>query len=151
MPGTGRKSNDYTDINYDAITMKIDAVTIVYDVTQPRGASAAAIGKAVSFAAAADTVQLASDGEALCGVLLQVTADGFCTVQHRGFAPLPAGASATVTPGTQAVGALGAASAKGYIRNAASGTPAELVRRGPYIWNNADLNNVWVDFGGSAT
>src|SRR5215471_13323971 len=103
MPGTGRKQNDYTDINYDAITMKIDNVTIVYDVTQVRGASSAAIGKAVGWAAAADTVQLVADGDAICGVLLEVFADGFCTVQHRGFAPLPAGTSATVTPGLPAV------------------------------------------------
>jgi len=117
MPGTGRKQNDYTDINYDAITMKIDNVTIVYDVTQVRGASSAAIGKAVGWAAAADTVQLCADGDAICGVLLEVFADGFCTVQHRGFAPLPAGTSATVTPGLPAVGALLSA-AKGYIRQA---------------------------------
>jgi len=148
MPGTGRKQNDYTDINYDAITMKIDNATIVFDATQVRGASATMIGKAVSYAAAADTVQLCSDGDALAGVLLEVFADGFCTVQHRGFVAIPAGLSATVTPGTQAVGATGTAAAKGYIRNANSATAAELVRRGPIIWNNADLNNVWVDFGG---
>jgi hypothetical protein len=147
MPGTGRKQNDYTDINYDAITMKIDAVTITYDVTQVRGASAAMIGKAVGPAAAADTVELVSDGEAVLGTLIEVFADGFCTVQHRGFTPLPAGQAATVTVGTQIVGALGAASAKGYIRSANSATAAELIKRGPYIINNADVNNVWCDLG----
>jgi len=147
MPGVGRKQNDYTDINYDAITMKIDAVTIVYDVTQIRGASAAAIGKAVGMAAAADTVELAADGECVIGTLIEVFADGFCTVQHRGFTPLPAGQAATVTVGTQILGALGPASARGYIRSANSATAAELIRRGPYIINNADLNNVWCDLG----
>jgi hypothetical protein len=147
MPGTGRKQNDYTDINYDAITMKIDAATITYDVTQVRGASAAMIGKAVGPAAAADTVELVSDGEAVLGTLIEVFADGFCTVQHRGFTPLPAGQAATVTVGTQIVGALGAASAKGYIRSANSATAAELIKRGPYIINNADVNNVWCDLG----
>lgn len=151
MPGTGRKQNDYTDINYDAITMKIDNVTITYDVTQVRGASATMIGKAVGYAAAADTVQLVSDGDAIAGVLLEVFQDGFCTVQHRGFAPLPLGNAATATPGVAAVGALGTAAAKGYIRNANSATAAELVRKGPYIWNNADANNIWVDLGGGPT
>lgn len=152
MPA-GRKQVDYTDIRYDAITMKIDGVTIVHDGTRARGASAAMLDKAVSLSAN-DTVQLTADGEAVFGKLLKVESDGFCTVQRWGIASLPAGAAATVTLGRSIVGALGAANARGYVRQTVSPagvyTQAELVEqargRGTII-NNADTAAVVVDLG----
>ncbi len=145
MPA-GRNQVDYTDIRYDALTMKIDGVTIVYDATKARGGAAAMLDKAVSLSAD-DTVQLASDGEAVFGKLIQVESDGFATVQRWGMATLPAGASATVTRGNRVVGALGASSAKGYIRDAAAATAAELVRARGNIVNIADTTAVVVDLG----
>jgi hypothetical protein len=147
MAATGRQAIAFDDQRYNAQTFWADAVTIVFDATQPGGAAATMIGKAVSFAATADTVQLAADGEAIVGKLLKVEPDGACTVQNAGNTSLPAGTAATNTPGVVQVGALLVA-ARGYIRNAASGTPAETIRRGPICWDNADPTKIWVDFGG---
>jgi hypothetical protein len=72
----------------------------------------------------------------------------FDQTQAEGAAATMTGNAATITPGIRQVGALGAASALGYIRNANSAVAAELVRRGPYAWDNMDLNNVVVDLGG---
>ena len=116
-------------------TFKIDNSTIVYDSTKALGAATTMIGKAVSLSAD-DTVQLASDAEAVVGRLERVESDNKCVVRTFGFMELPGGDSATVTRGTAIVGALGAASAKGYIRSAASGTAAELIKcRGRIIRN----------------
>jgi hypothetical protein len=65
-------------------------------------------------------------------------------VQIEGGMTLPGGASATLTRGSAIVGALGASSAKGYIRSAASGTAAELIKARGMIFNNADTANVAV-------
>jgi hypothetical protein len=145
MPA-GRKQVDYTDIRYDAITMKIDNSTIVYDGTQARGAAATMLDKAVTLSAD-DTVALCADGDYVFGKLLKVEADGFCTVQRWGMATLPAGASAAVTRGKKIVGALGASSAKGYIREVATATAAELGRQRGEIINSADTTAVVVDLG----
>jgi len=72
---------------------------------------------AVTFSAD-DTVALAADGDAVVGKLIKVEGDLKCSVRVHGFVTLPAGASATVTRGKKIVGALGASSAKGYIRDA---------------------------------
>jgi len=116
---------DFEGIHGAYSTYKTDGVTIVYDATQPGGAAAATLGKAVSLSAAG-TVQLASDGEAIVGKLLKVEADNKATVQDAGFVSLPAGNAASVTLGLKVVGALGAAAAKGYIREVASATAAEI-------------------------
>lgn len=144
MPA-GRNQVAYDGIGYDAITVKIDNSSIVYDQTQAGGAAAAMIGKAVTWAAD-DTVALCADGDYVLGKLLKVTDDGFATVQNDGFLTLPAGLAATVTRGTKIVGATGAAGAKGYIRNAASATAAELVKMNGQIVNVADPTAVMVDF-----
>lgn len=124
---TGRNQVDYTGIGYAAIAQKIDGVTIVSDRLAVNGAAATMIGKAVSRSTD-DTVQLASDGEHIVGKLILVESDGFCTVQTEGYADFQLGASATVTKGHPIVGALGAASAKGFIRNAvAAGDEAGLL------------------------
>lgn len=106
-------------------TYKIDDSTITYDATKAGGS--AQVGLAVTFSAA-DTVALAADGDAIVGKLILVESDNKCNVMTEGTMALPGGASATLTLGTKIVGALGASSAKGYIRSAASGTAAELIK-----------------------
>jgi hypothetical protein len=155
MPA-GRNQVDYTDIRYDAITMKADGVTITFDATQPRGAAATMLDKAVSLSAN-DTVQLCADGDPVFGKLLKVEstpAGVFCTVQRWGMVTLPAGAAAVVTLGRSIVGALGAASARGYIRQTISAGAAyvqaeavEQARGRGQIVNNADTTAVVVDLG----
>ena len=145
MPA-GRRQVDYTDIRYGAITMKIDNSTIVFDGTKARGADATMLDKAVTLSAN-DTVALCADGDAVFGKLLKVESDGFCTVQRYGFATLPGGASATRTRGKKIVGALGASSAKGYIREVATGTAAGIGKQRGEIINTADTTAVVVDFG----
>lgn len=105
-------------------TYKIDNSTITHDATKANGS--AQVGLAVTFSAA-NTVALAADGDAVIGKLIQVEADDKATVQTDGTMTLPGGDSATLTLGTKIVGDLGASSAKGYIRSAASGTAAELL------------------------
>lgn len=116
--------SDGMDAHYS--TYSIDNSTIVYDSTKARGAATTMLDKAVSLSAA-KTVQLASDGEAVIGKLIKVEADNFATIQDRGYMEFPGGSAAALTRGKAIIGALGAASAKGYIREAASGTAAELV------------------------
>lgn len=95
-------------------TFIADNSTITYDATKAGGS--AAVGLAVIQTATADTVALTADGDPIFGKLILVEPDLKCTVQRRGFTTLPGGNGATLTVGTKAVGALGAASAKGYIR-----------------------------------
>lgn len=106
-------------------TYKIDNSTITYDATKAGGS--AQVGLAVTFSAA-DTVALAADGEAVMGKLILVESDDKCNVMTDGTMTLPGGNGATLTLGATIVGALNASSAKGYIRSAASGTAAELVK-----------------------
>lgn len=121
------------DVKYDEIapvfmTFKIDDSTITYSATETNGS--AAVGKAVALSAA-ETVELAGDGEEIVGKLISVEADNYCTVQVAGVMTLPGGSGATLTVGKKIVGDLGAASAEGYIREVATGTAAELgVARG---------------------
>lgn len=98
------------------LTFKIDNSTITYDATKANGAATTMIGMAVTLSAD-NTVALAVDGDAVIGKLISVEADLKCSVRVHGFVTLPAGASATVTRGKKIVGALGASSAKGYIRD----------------------------------
>lgn len=148
MPAPGRLAIGFDDQRYNAQTFWADNLTIVFDQAQNNGVPATMLGKAVTFAAAADTVALAADGDAVIGKLIKVEKDGACTVQNKGNATLPAGNAATVTPGRKLVGALGPAGARGYVRDAAAATAAEQSRMGPNCWDVMDLNNVVVDFGG---
>lgn len=143
---SGRNQVDYTDIRYDGLTVKIDNSTITFDATQPGGAAATMIGKAVTWSAD-DTVALVADGEYVLGKLIKVNADLTATVQKWGMATFPAGASASVTRGKKIVGALGPSSAKGYIREVATATAAELGRQRGEIVNTADTAAVVVDLG----
>ena len=118
----------HTDNDAHYETYKIDNSTITYDATQVDGS--AQVGLAVTLSAD-DTVALAADGEAILGKLIKVEPDLKCSVQDGGYMTLPAGDSATTTRGKKIVGDLGAASAKGYIREVATATAAELgVARG---------------------
>ena len=117
----------------DYRTYKIDDSTITYDATKAGGS--AQVGLAVTFSAD-DTVALTADGDAVIGKLILVEADDKCNVMTDGTMTLPGGDGATLTLGATIVGALGAANAKGYIRSAASGTAAELVKARGRIENN---------------
>lgn len=110
----------------DYLTFKIDNSTIVYDSTKSGGS--AGVGLAVTMSADG-TVALAVDGDLVVGKLIRVQSDNFATVQVAGAMTLPGGNAATLTFGTRIVGALGAASAKGFIRTvtaAATPTAAEV-------------------------
>lgn len=110
-----RNTTAFDEIDAQSVTYLIDNSTITYDGTLANGAAATMIGKAVSFSAAR-TVQLASDAEPVVGKLISVESDNKANVQIDGFMELPGGASAGLTLGCTIVGALGAASAKGYVR-----------------------------------
>ena len=121
-------------------TYKIDDSTITYSATVAGGSSQ--VGLAVNFSTD-DTVQLAGDGEAIIGKLIKVSKDLKATVQVAGEMELPAGTGAALTLGKKIVGDLLVA-AKGYIREVATGTAAELGLCRGYIINNDDTANVWV-------
>jgi hypothetical protein len=137
-----RASIDFEGIDGHYTTFAIDGSTITFDVTQPRGAAATMIDKAVSMSAA-KTVQLAADGDHVIGRLERVESDGFCAVQDGGYTVLPGGTAAALTPGTRFVGAL-LGGARGYIRNAASGTAAEMNGPGNLIVDATDTTAVKV-------
>lgn len=69
-------------------------------------------------------------------------------MQDAGFVTLPAGTAATTTRGFRVVGALGASSAKGYIREVASATAAELNKGRGRIINTADATAVVINLNG---
>lgn len=138
---TGRLGVSLEGLGYEAASQIADNSTILYDGTLPNGS--ASIGLAVTLSAN-DTIALCADGDAVLGKLIKVESDLVCTVQYKGTMTLPAGASATVTRMTTIVGALGASSAKGCIRSAASGTAAELIKARGFIANNADTTKVVV-------
>jgi hypothetical protein len=97
--------------------MKIDASTITFDQTKTGGS--AQVGLAVTESAD-KTVALVQDGDPVLGKLVKVESGNFATIQHEGGMLLPGGQSATLTAGRKIVGALGAASARGYIRAVAA-------------------------------
>jgi len=119
----------FTDGMFDQVaTFIIDNSTITYSVAEVGGS--AQVGLAVALSAA-KTIELAGDGEEIIGKLLGVEADNTASVQIGGVVTLPGGNGAALTPGKKIVGALDAASAEGYIREANTATAAELgVARG---------------------
>lgn len=99
-----------------------DNSTVLYDATKANGSSQ--VGLAVTLTSG-DLIALAGDGEPIYGKLVQVEADGTCVIE-RGFGVvLPGGTSASLTRGKAIVGDL-LVSAKGYIREVATATAAEL-------------------------
>lgn len=126
-------------------TFLIDNATIVFDSTLAGGTAAATLNKAVSMSTD-KTIQLASDAEGVVGKMILVESDLKATVQIEGCCSLPGGSAATLTVMTGIVGALGAASAKGFIRSAASGAAAELLKMNGKIWDASDATAVVVNF-----
>lgn len=123
-----RKAVKFDGIDAKYATFVIDDSTITYDATKDNGSDQ--VGLAVTLSAA-DTIKLTEDAEAVIGKLIKVEADGYATVQVAGYMTLPGGASASLTRGKGIVGDLGAASAKGYIREVDTAQAAELgVARG---------------------
>lgn len=109
-----RRRVDYTGIHQERVTYKADGVTIAFDQNASNGAAVA--GRAVAVSAD-DTVALANDNDPVLGRLELVEADGMCTVTTAGYVTLPGGDAATLTPGRQIVGALGAGAARGFIKS----------------------------------
>lgn len=139
-----RNVTDYEGIDGVYATYAIDNSTITYDSTKVGGAAATMIGMAVTESGAG-IVALAADGDAIVGKLDLVEADGKARVQTGGYMKLPGGASASLTRLLKIVGALGAGSAKGYIREAASGTAAEINKGRGQIIDAADTTAVLVN------
>lgn|SRR3990167_9413514 len=135
-----RLTSDFQGQNATFLTCPIDNSTIVYSATVAYGSSQ--IGLAATFTTAGDgTVKLTEDGEFVLGRITLVTHDNYATVQVGGAMRLPPGSGATITEGKEIVGDLGAASAKGYIREVATATAAELgVARGFIVEDAADAN-----------
>ena len=120
-----RKVTDKEGIGQQRNTYKIDNSTITFDKTKAFGSAQAGVNLAVTLSAD-DTVALCADGDAVLGILELVEKDGMCTVTDKGYCKFLKGNGATVTRGKKIVGALGAASAKGYIREVNTATAAEL-------------------------
>lgn len=137
-----RNAVDFEGIGSEFATYLIDNSTITYDATKTGGS--AQVGLAVTLSAD-DTVALTADASAVEGKLILVESDNKANVQVEGYMSLPGGASATLTRGTKIVGALGASSAKGYIRSAASATAAELLIARGRIVRNGTATAVVVD------
>lgn len=122
-------------------TYKIDNSTILFDRSK-RGGSAG-VGLAVTLSGD-DTVALAADGDAVVGKLILVEADNKCNVMTGGTMEFGQGDGATVTRGTKIVGALGASSAKGYIRSVNTAVAAELGKARGLIENVATATAIVV-------
>ncbi len=145
-----RNALDFSEIDNMQVTYKIDNATITYSNTVANGS--AQVGLAVTLSANGGVVALAGDGTAVAGKLINVAADGFCSVQVRGFCQLPGGAAATLTRGTRIVGAVNGTA--GYIRSVAAPGAAyaqaaateATVARGTII-DPATTTAVWVDLG----
>lgn len=125
-------SNPRDTVEFDGqggvyMTFIIDNSTITYSATTAYGS--AQVGLAVALSAA-NTIELAGDGEEVVGRLDSVDANLKARVQIGGAMKLPAGTGASLTVGKKIVGDL-LVSAEGYIREVATGTAAELgVARG---------------------
>ena len=102
-------------------TFQGDGDTIKYDATKPNRSDA--VGKA--FKLNADGIgELVEDGDGIEGKVISVDDDHKFTGAYMfGGQRLPLGAGATVARGDKLVGALGAGSAKGYVKG---GTLADL-------------------------
>lgn len=138
-----RAAVSFEGLDYHASTIAHDA-TIVYDATKSNGS--VSVGLAVSIESDG-LVTLAGADENVLGKLIKVESDGFCVVQDEGYMQLPGGASATLTAGLRIVGALGAASAEGYIKVAAAATAAHHIISRGVIVDASVTTAVWVKMG----
>ncbi len=124
-------------------TYLIDGADIVFDAAQPNGS--AVVGRAVMLSGNR-TVRLTADALAVLGRLESVEADGTCAVKEIGTVELPAGTAAAITAGSRIVGALLVA-ARGYIRNVAPATLAEVAVARHTIQDAATSTAVLVSLG----
>lgn len=93
------------------LTFKIDNSDITYSATAPGGS--AVVGRAV-MVSGAGIVRLTGAGSGVLGKLLQVEADGYCTVECGSVVTLPKGDNA-IAVNDKIVGDT-LSSARGYIR-----------------------------------
>lgn len=127
--------------NVQRLPFVIDASTITYSATAAYGS--AAVGKAVKLTGTGLVIALTTDASAVLGKLLSVEPDGVATVQVEGPMTLPAGNSASITPGKAIVGAVNAQSAGGYIRECGAQAAEYVLARG-FIVDDAESTAVLV-------
>jgi hypothetical protein len=112
-------------IGFRAVTFKADGVTITFDPAAKLGSAVS--GRAVALVAGTqDTVELVAADQAILGRLDHVEGDDVAVVQIEGECKLPQGNAVDVVRNNRIVGALGPASARGFIGPAVgtSGTTA---------------------------
>lgn len=115
-------------IGFRAETLRIDGSTLVYHATAPLGIDPTVLGRAVTLVTGSvDTVKLSGAADVVYGKLDHIEADGACVVQIEGECKLPQGNAVTVVRGNRIVGALGPASAPGYIGPATSADAAAAI------------------------
>lgn len=142
-------------IGYRAISLWADGSTITFSASAKDGS--AVVGRAVGLVAGTqNTIELVADGQAVLGRLDKVEGDGGCTVQVEGQCYLPAGDSQTLVRDSKIVGALGASSAKGFIRSAVSpggsyvqGTQVDAARARHSVLDIAGAPQISVMLGNS--
>jgi hypothetical protein len=140
-----RKTTSFNEVDAHYSTYAIDNSTITYDGTKANGFGWTHAGRSVALSAD-KTVKLAGDGDRVIGRIDGVESDNFCRVQDDGYMPLPGGSGASLTRGKSIVGAVDGSSNPGFIREAASGTAAELVKDSGVIVDNSDTAAVIVQF-----
>lgn len=140
-----RSTPSLNEVDAHYATYKIDNSTIAYDATKVNGIGVTHAGRAVALSAA-KTVKLAGDGDRVIGRLDGVESDNLARIQDDGYMPLPGGSSAALTLGKSIVGAVDGSSNPGFIREAASGTAAELVKDSGVIVDAGDTTAVIVQF-----
>jgi hypothetical protein len=114
MANPRRITGPLDGIGFRAATFLIDGSTITWSATDALGSAVA--GRAVGLVAGTqNTVELVAAGQDILGRLDHVESDGACAVQFEGECKLPQGNGVTVVRGDKIVGALGAASARGFI------------------------------------
>ena len=129
--GDPRKTVAYGEIGALRVTYKHDN-TIVYDKTKAGGS--AQVGLAVTLVGEADdVVSLVGNAEHVEGKLIEVYADGFCSVQVGGYMELPGGDSAKHTQGAKIMGDLGHDNAEGYIQAISADAAGAVVGRGTIV------------------
>ena len=102
-------------------TFQGDGDTIKYDITKPNRSDA--VGKAYKINPTTGLGELVDNGDEIDGKVLSVDDDNKFTAAYMfGGLRLPLGSGATVTRGDKVVGALGAGSAKGYVKAATKPT-----------------------------
>ena len=105
---------DFEGIGARRSTFTVDG-SIVYDAREV--GNSPQVGLAVQLTGT-ERVGLATDGSEVLGRLERVEQDLFAVVQHQGGCSLPGGNAATLTPGSQIVGALLPGGGGGGIRTA---------------------------------